>query len=74
MSEHRRPKGYITNGSEHLIGIGSAHAVSGPDDAPRRAVGRLIIPDPEQRHGWRESYVYGADPTPESTRPLGFRP
>jgi hypothetical protein len=73
MSERQRPKGYITDGSEYLIGIGSAHAVSEASDAPRRAVGRLVVPDPEQRHGWREVYVYRDADAAQPARPLGFR-
>ena len=35
-----------------------------------RALARLYVPDPEQRHGWREFYVYPPD---KPRRPTGFR-
>lgn len=41
---------------------GQAHSVSG--DSDEEPVGRLLVPDPEQRHGWREHYV---------RRPIGFQ-
>lgn len=48
--------------------MGAAHAIG--DGVPGRVVGVLVIPDPEQRHGWREYYVR-EDPKP--SRPIGFR-
>jgi hypothetical protein len=54
-----------------IIGQGQAHAVA---DAPgEKPVGKLYLPDPEQRRGWREYYVpqSGAG---DAERPVGFRP
>jgi len=68
-----KPKAYITDGSEMLIGIGNAHAVLGPDDKKPDVAGRLYVPDPEQRHGWREFYVHKAPEQKPGARPLGFR-
>ena len=39
------------------------------DDAP---LATLWIPDPEQRRGWRERYVYSDKPKPNG-KPIGFR-
>jgi hypothetical protein len=39
------------------------------DDAP---LATLWIPDPEQRRGWRERYVYPDKPKPNG-KPIGFR-
>ena len=47
-------------GSVSPLGVGSTEEES--------AV--LWVPDPEQRHGWREQYVY---PDPEAPRLIGFR-
>jgi len=55
-----------------LLGVGSAFAVSGPDEDKPLAVGRLLLPDPEQRAGWRESYVYKPASEKPARRPLGF--
>jgi hypothetical protein len=49
--------------------IGSASSTITGQSA--RFVGRLFIPDPEQRHGLREWYVYPDEPTP--VRRTGFR-
>ncbi len=55
-------------------GTGSLSDMRGPEDAPRpplRAV--LWLPDPEQRHGWREHYVRAkSDPKAAPDRSLGF--
>jgi len=50
---------------------GSAELASGSveNDHP---VAVLWIPDPEQRHGWREFYVKRATPKPGS-KPMGYR-
>ncbi len=50
------------------VTIGAAEPGS-PD--PARAVAVLWVPDPEQRHGIREFYVYPA--SLKEGRPLGFR-
>jgi hypothetical protein len=69
----KRPLGYDPSvDSAILVGIGSAHAVSGPDEEPRIAVGRLLVPDPEQRGGWREFYVHRPPEDKPGRRPLGF--
>ncbi len=72
MSERRRPRADDDYLYPTYLGIGSTTPMSGPDDKPGRAVGRLIIPDPEQRHGWRESYVYRDTDEPKMRR-IGFR-
>ncbi len=54
-----------------LLGTGAAHSVSDEPEQRPRSIARLYVPDPEQRHGWREYYVY-----PETTpteRHAGFR-
>lgn len=56
-----------------LMGSGSAHAVSGADDDHDAPAGVVWIPDPEQRRGWRERYVYPAPKPGAERRPLGFR-
>ena len=68
----QRPRAYITDGSEMLIGIGSAHALTGPEDDKPEIAGKLYLPDPEQRHGWRESYISKAPQEKPGARPLGF--
>jgi len=68
-----RTKAYITDGSEMLIGIGSAHSVSGPDEDKPAVAGKLYLPDPEQRNGWREFYVHKPPAQKPGARPLGFR-
>ncbi len=67
------PRSYLTDGSESLIGIGAAHGVSGPDEAEKDVAGRLYVPDPEQRSGWRERYIYKPTQPKPGARPLGFR-
>lgn len=67
-----RPRAYITDGSEMLIGIGQAFALSGPEDSPPDYAGKLYIPDPEQRRGLREYYVPKPVKEKPGARPLGF--
>lgn len=55
-----------------LIGIGTAHAVFGPDEETPKAAGVLWVPDPEQRRGWRERYVYAETKPGAERRPMGF--
>jgi hypothetical protein len=55
-----------------FFGIGQAHAIANADD--ELPAGRLVVPDPEQRHGWREHYVPAAPATAKAgTRSIGFR-
>jgi hypothetical protein len=42
------------------------------DSTPDRPIAVLWLPDPEQRHGWREYYV-AKHAAPKPGRPLGFR-
>lgn len=54
-----------------ILGVGSAHHVSDQGEDRPRPLATLWLPDPEQRHGWREFYVY-----PEhkpNRKPMGFR-
>ena len=53
-----------------LLGTGMAHAIA--EAAQTRPAGKLYLPDPEQRHGWRESYVPAIEKP--NSRPLGFKP
>lgn len=51
--------------------VGSTHAVS--EEHPKgRLVGHLIIPDVDERRGWREWYVYRDAGAPDRTL-VGFR-
>jgi hypothetical protein len=55
-----------------FFGIGQAHAIANEDD--ELPAGRLVVPDPEQRHGWREHYVPAAPAAAKArTRSIGFR-
>lgn len=55
-----------------FLGIGQAHPVSEAHEEKGDIVGRLYVPDPEQRHGWREFYVH-REPAPKpGARPIGF--
>lgn len=48
--------------------LGQASSTVGPD--PDAMLGPLWVPDPEQRHGWREYWIH---PEPRPGRPMGFR-
>lgn len=50
-------------------GPGRFVAVSGSETTDY--VGKILVPDVEQRHGWREFYVMRPEPTPRVA--LGFR-
>jgi hypothetical protein len=69
----KKPRGYDPSvDNAILIGTGAAHSIREIDDGGATApVGRLIVPDPEQRRGWREHFVYGPADKPGS-RPIGF--
>lgn len=45
-------------------------ANSHPPSASTHPIAVLWVPDPEQRHGFREFYIY---PDPKPSRPVGFR-
>lgn len=49
------------------VTIGHAEGGHGESAAP---VAVLWVPDPEQRHGWREAYIY---PVEKPRPPVGFR-
>ena len=51
------------------LAVGNAEDV-GTD--PERAIAVLWLPDPEQRHGWREYYVKKTAPKPGNKR-MGYR-
>lgn len=53
------------------LGIGTAHAIGEGEDKPD-PIGRLYVPDPEQRHGWREYYIRPAPQEKPGRRPIGF--
>ncbi len=67
-----KPRAYITDGSEMLIGIGSAHSMGDAERPRGKLRGHIVIPDVDERRGWREWYVYD-EPDPAPPRPLGFR-
>lgn len=53
-----------------FFGVGTTGGGMEPErNAP---VGTLWVPDPEQRHGWREFYVAHPEPKP-GANPIGFR-
>lgn len=41
-------------------------------EEPERPVAHLWLPDPEQRHGWREHYIWCPE-RPEPRRHFGFQ-
>ena len=53
---------------ETVVGSAGSFASEHDDDLP---AGSLWVPDPEQRHGWREFYIR-RDATPKPGRPMGF--
>ena len=55
-----------------LLGVGSAHAVHGPEVEAPTPLGCLWVPDPEQRRGWRERYIYPEPKPGAERRRLGF--
>lgn len=73
MTATGRPKAYDPAvDSAILLGTGSAHSVAGADEVRGRLAGHIVIPDIEERHGWREWYVYQSTPEAPTRRPLGF--
>ncbi len=55
-----------------LLGVGSAHNVASADEARGRLAGHIVIPDVDERRGWREWYVYHPAPEAAARLPLGF--
>ena len=57
-----------------FYGTGSAGSLSGEPDKPRaKVLAVLWVPDPEQRHGWREVYIARHEPAKRPRqRPFGF--
>jgi hypothetical protein len=69
----KRPIGYDPSmDSAILLGVGSAHAIEGASETRGRLSGHILIPDVDERRGWREWYVYQPAPEPAQRRPLGF--
>ena len=69
----KRPIGYDPSmDSAILLGVGSAHAVTSADEPRGRLAGHVLIPDVDERRGWREWYVYQPTREPAPRRPLGF--
>lgn len=66
MTRPRRDDGWRDGPT--FLGLGAAHGIGGGERGD--VVGRLLVPDPEARHGWREWYVRAPAPEP---RPIGFR-
>lgn len=67
-----RTRSYLADGSEALVGVGSVFGLTGPEDEPKEVAGKLYVPDPEQRNGWREFYVHKSAQQKPGARPLGF--
>ena len=53
------------------MGIGTVHQLYSEKQGDRPA-GRLLVPDPEQRSGWREYYVAKPADDAPARRPIGF--
>lgn len=54
---------------EVVVQPGKTEEFSSDEDRPACV---LWLPDPEQRHGWREYYVKKTTPKPNSA-PMGYR-
>lgn len=54
-----------------MPGSGVQNLESSGEPKPGTAA-TLWVPDPEQRHGWREYYVYREPPPPPQRRKLGL--
>ena len=64
-----RPRAFDSVDGSYIVGTGTAQSIGEAEhDKP---AGRLFVPDPEQRHGWREHYVN--QPPKPGARPIGFR-
>ncbi len=76
MATDRRPSRRIRADEDDIyptfLGSGSAHSISGPYDEPDQIAGVILVPDPEQRHGWREFYVHRPAAPKPGARPIGF--
>lgn len=68
-----RPKREYYWADPPIATVGVAQGASGPDDDTANLVGPLWVPDPEQRHGWREYYVRASPKPGSERRPMGFR-
>lgn len=55
------------------LGQGSVNDLGDTSASPETAA-ILLVPDPEQRRGWREYYVRHAKPNAKPANPMGFRP
>jgi hypothetical protein len=54
------------------LGIGSAGPLEEAEQLHGRLRGHILVPAAEERHGWRDWYVYAKTP-PANPRPIGFR-
>lgn len=67
-----RPRRDDDEGNPWYLGIGTAHSIGDVDDEKSPPAGRLYVPDPEQRSGWREHYVPAKAEAKPGARPIGF--
>lgn len=54
------------------LGMGTVHDLADRDE-PNETAAILLVPDPEQRRGWREYYVSKDKPKSKRPRQIGFR-
>lgn len=73
MSRVRSARACNDDDATPVIGIGAAHGVFGPDEPSRRWIGSILVPDPEERSGWRAWTVYREPDPARPSAPLGFR-
>lgn len=56
-----------------FLGFGNIQTLEPPPDDRGEIAGKLYLPDPEQRHGFREYYVHRPPaPSKPGARPIGF--
>lgn len=56
------------------LGLGTVHDLAdSSDDEPSKPAQILWVPDPEQRHGWREWYVSPDKPNGKPKGRIGFK-
>ena len=69
--KRRRPRADEDDEVGTFLGFGSVTTLESNEGDHGPIAGRLYVPDPEARRGWREYYVHHPTRKP-GARPLGF--
>lgn len=72
QNAHYWPNPALSFYNEPDLKQGIAGQLLAPDSTPGQWSATIYLPDPTERRGWRQYFVYRQEP-PQATKPMGFR-